>query len=95
MEPSAPSPPMKSTAMRFKWSLRSTRGHKAHGPNKGSASGRGPDPGLVPVSRARRLGSWAFVVVGAITFQNKTPCVESYSPPDTSRKSFTRATLMK
>jgi hypothetical protein len=57
--------------------------------------GFSPDPALSPVSRSSGPEGWADVVVGATAFQGLTYCIETYGPPDTSRKSFTRATLMK
>lgn len=54
MEPSAPSPPMKSTATRFKWSLRSTRGLDAHGFFRGQGVGAGPRTRPFPCQRFGR-----------------------------------------
>jgi hypothetical protein len=49
-EPSAPSPPTKSTAKRSKWSLRSTLGNEA----RGFCSGRGVELGPGSGSLAKR-----------------------------------------
>ena len=62
---------------------------------EGRASGQGPEPGPFPVNASAARKVEPTRVVGTSAFNGLTHRVETYDPPDTSRKSFTRATLMK
>jgi hypothetical protein len=95
MEPMVPSPPMKSTATRF-WSwLSTTRGRDAHGLCRGLGIGA-----RAPIW-ALRLSDVSVARKSEPTRRSARPPKEpnarrrAYGLPDTSRKSFTRATLMK
>jgi len=80
---------MKSPMTRFKWSLRSTRGHKAHGINEGAASGQ---PALGLTQHAYDLGfgktallHWNLLVHLAEKFYVRIPLIKGMITPDPGR----------
>jgi len=95
MELLVPSPSMKSTATRFKWSLRSTRGHNAHGLCRWLGIRAGAPIWAVRLSDVPVARKSEPTRRSALPPKEPHARCRAYGPPDTSRKSFTRATLMK